>query len=375
MTPIMLLMIFPLLLVAGMKLWRPDNFSWLEGGVQFVFTAILITGLYMGGKYLEMSATEYWTGQVTSKHRDHGTYEQPYDCFCTTDSKGNRSCSTCYETHYTVKWYLKSTIGHIGIKSLDRTSRSVYNTPNPQSYVNAYVGEPCSIPNTYLNYVQAVESSLVHEDGTGTLAGGFKGLIPSYPQLHSIYKLNRVIPVGAKLPGGVKAWNESLSELMKYLGGSKQINLFLVVAKVSDPSYIHTLKASWLGGNKNDAVVVIGTDGEDKILWADVFSWSKEPMFDRVVREEIEKQGKLDKDVVLGIIQEATMAHYVRRPMAEFEYLKDEVDPPQWIIVVLVIISIGGSILMAFIFDRVDLDEKLFGRSSRRSYRFRNRRR
>ena len=365
MTPILLLLLFPFLTVVVMKIWRSENFTWVEAGAQILLSVILIVGVYQGGRYLEMTSVEFWNGQVTSKHRDHGTYEQAYDCFCTTDSKGNTSCQTCYETHYTVKWYLKSTVGRIGIKSLDRTSRSVYNTPNPKNYVDAYVGEPCSVTNSYLNYVQAATSSLFNRTGTPPEDFIKAGLLPAYPQLHSIYKLNHVQAIGVTVPK-LTEWNDTLAKILRSLGATKQINIFVLIVNTTDQSYIHALQQHWRGANKNDAVVVIGSSDGETIAWADVFSWSKEPEFDIIVRNEITKHGKLEKNAILGIIQEATVQHYVRQPMAEFEYLKDEIEPPTWVMVIALILAVPGSLLLAYVFDRVDLFGYGYGRSIRR---------
>ena len=116
MTPIFLFMLFPILVVIVMKIWRADKFSWLEAGTQLVLSLLCITALYMGGKYMEMTSVEFWTGTINSKTHSDGHYTTSY-C-CATDDKGNCT-STCYTDHYTREWYLKTTIGNIEPSSID----------------------------------------------------------------------------------------------------------------------------------------------------------------------------------------------------------------------------------------------------------------
>lgn len=358
MTALMLLMLFPVLLVICMKIFKPEQFSWSEAIVQLVFTGVLIFGVHTAGKYSEMSATEYWTGTVQSKQRDHDHYVRTYDCNCVSVSCGKncttRVCSTCYEDHYTVDWYLTSTIGKIRIDYIDSTSRSVYKKPDPVIYVNAVPGEACSRPNTYLNYVRAADLSLLNISDDGTVAKSHK--VPPYPQLYHVYKLNRVVSDGVNLPGGLAAWNLELENYMKNLGGLKQINIFVVFTKEQKTSYAQAVRARWLGGNKNDAVIVVGVQ-DNKITWADSFSWSKNARYDVEIRQEIGQLGELDKANFFHVVNETVLKYYERRPMAEFEYLKDEIDPPMWAMGILIAISIVGSLLLALLFYRIDLDQ------------------
>ena len=363
MTPILLLLLFPLLTVVGMKIWRPENFSWLEAGAQILLTVVVLVGVYQGGRYLEMSSVEYWNGQVNSKTHADGHYQTSY-C-CATDSKGNCT-STCYTDHYTRDWYLETTVGNITTSYIDTEWRSTRDSFESDRYWNgAYKGEPCSVTNTYLNYVQAAGSSLFNRNQTPPETFAKAGLLLDYPQRHDIYKLNHVHAMGVQLPE-IAEWNDTLGKMLRSLGAAKQINIFVIVVNTTDRSYIHAVQQHWRGANKNDAVIAIGSADGVTIQWADVFSWSKKAEFDVAVRNGITAHGKLEKNAILGIIQEATLSDYVRRPMAEYEYLKDEIDPPMWVLVILIILAVPGSLALAWFFDGYDLDARVFGRSSRR---------
>jgi hypothetical protein len=371
MTPIFLLMLFPILTIIVMKVWRPQQFSWLEAGTQFVLSLICISALYMGGKYMEMTSVEYWTGTVNSKTHEDGWYQTSY-C-CSTDSDGNCT-STCYTDHYTREWFLKTTIGNIETSSIDTEWRSSRDSFSSDKYWNgAYKGEACSKTNMYLNYVQAAKFSLHNRGGTSKEYAD-AGLLPEYPQIHGIYKLHRVLDLGVGVPQ-IDGWRLALDDHMKTLGGLKQINIFVVFVPTTNPSYTSALEAHWRGANKNDTIVVVGVDKATKTIgMVDVITWAKSATYKVNLIGELSKIKTLEADTFtpfLDTVADITMSDYDRRPMEEFIKLKHEIDPPFWILVLCLIFAVPGSLGLALLFDRIDLDAKVFGRSSSRFSRYR----
>ncbi len=363
MTPLFLLMLFPLLTIIVMKIWRSDKFSWLEAGTQLVLSLVCIIGLYMGGKYMEMSSVEFWTGTIQSKTYQDGHYTTSY-C-CATDKDGNCT-STCYTDHYTREWYLKTTIGNIGTSNIDTEWRMRRDGFDSDAYWNgAYKGEACSKTNTYLNYVQAAKFSLHNRSGTNA-AFAKAGLLPAYPQLHGIYKLDRVIDLGVGV-SNIDEWRSTLDDYMKTLGGAKQINIFVIFVPTTDPGYTAALEAHWRGANKNDTIIVVGVDkGSKSVGMIDVITWAKDPIYKINLIGDLLAVTKLDlygPSLFLKIVNDVTMRDYDRLPMATFEKLKDEIDPPLWVLILCIILAIPGSLALAYLFDRIDLDAKVFGRS------------
>ena len=380
MTPLFLLMLFPILTIVGMKIWRSEQFTWLEAGAQLLLTVVCVVGLYQGGRYAQMSSVEFWTGTVQSKSHDDGHYTTSY-C-CSTDSKGNCT-STCYTDHYTREWFLSTTIGQIETSSIDTESRMRRNGFDADQYWNgAYKGEACSRTNRYLNYVQAAEFSLLNRSGTSEQFSK-AGLLPAYPQLHGIYKLNRVLDWGVGMPSDVLVkWRAGLDDYMKTLGGLKQINIFVGLVPTTDPAYKSALEAHWRGANKNDTIIVVGVDKASKdIEMVDVITWAKDPIYKLTLIDELMAIETIEgsaSEPFLAKVNEITLKYYERRPMVEFEYLKDEIDPPTWVLILCIIFAIPGSLALAYLFDRIDLATVFSrggGRSSRRSSGIRLRRR
>lgn len=383
MTPILLLLLFPLLVVVGSKIWNSENFSWSEAGVQTVLTILLIVGGYHGGKALEMSSVEFWTGQVTGKTHEDGHYQTSYSCNCRTTGTGNNkteTCDTCYTDHYTRVWYLNTTLGKITTSDIDTESRSRRNNFASDSHWNeAYEGEACSITNTYTNYVAAAESSLHHRSGAKEK---WAGKLPAYPQLHGIYHLNRVHDLGAGIPN-LDKWRKRLDDFMRTLGGAKQINLMVYFVPTTDTTFKHALEAHWNGANKNDTIVIVGVDkGTKDITWVDAITWAKSDIYKSTIIDAFMDHKTITDgswEPMLAMLNETTLKLYERRPMAEFEHLAKEIKPPTWVMVILIIIAIPGSLVLAYVFHRIDLDAMISrsgrGGSFRRSSGIRIRRR
>src|SRR5882672_7970197 len=138
---LLLLMLIPLGTPWIVKLIFPKEIKWPELAVTIGVTAIVTVVVYFAGIAGVTWDKEIWNGQITGKERTHGSYVRSYSCNCTTTCYGSgnsrscsESCQTCYEDHYTVDWRAHSTLGDFQIEYLDRTSRRVYSTPDPQRY-------------------------------------------------------------------------------------------------------------------------------------------------------------------------------------------------------------------------------------------------
>jgi hypothetical protein len=313
------------------------------GGV-IVSTLILMAAAFGGAAY-KMSDTEVWNGEVTSKEREHGTYEQPYDCFCTTDSKGNRSCQTCYETHYTVEWTCHTTLDDFRIDKKDSTSRSVYRSPDPEFYVNIKKGDPVAQPRHYKNYIKAVPESILRPTPS-SLKAQYAGQIPAYPlNVYNFYSIDRVVPVGVNIPN-LREWDTALAEKLKTLGPTYQANVVVVITKIADPNYFYALQDAWLNGKKNDIVVVIGApEFPAKAQWVNIMALTKTDLFQVQLRDALLDLDSLTVNNVINTIDSNVRANFKRRSMKEFQYLESEIDPPTWVIVlaiVTIILSYAG---------------------------------
>lgn len=342
--------------VLGLRRFRPDMplgqlVGTCAGG--WLISALLLMAAFTVGKGFQTSDTEILNGQVTGKTREHGHYLRSYECNCTTTTtcsgtgtsrtcSDTRTCQTCYEDRYTVSWDCQSTIGEFRIEHLDRSSRSVYREPDPKRYASIAVGEPVARTNSYTNYIKAVPNSLFRP-AQETLRTRFASLIPAYPdRIHDIYRINRVVGAGLAVPQSGD-WNKALSDMLKTLGPTHEVNAVVVFAKTDDPNYFHALQDAWINGKKNDVVLVVGVDRFDKApLWVDVMALTKNSLFQVKLADRIQALDRLTPDTVVPVMADTIRSDFKRRPMADFKYLEAEIDPPAWLMWLTVILIVGA---------------------------------
>lgn len=328
--------------------------------IAFVPGAILIAITFAISYGSATQDTEVWSGQVVSKDRKHGTYEESYDCNCRSVTKrrsdgstySDRECDTCYRTHYTVKWTCDTTIGDFTIDSLDRTSRSVYNAPDPQRYTSIQKGDPVSKTNSYTNYVQAVPNSLFAAVD-GSTKQHFASILPAYPiNVYDLYRIDRFLTPGFSFADAPQ-WNHDIGLALRELGPTKQVNLIVVIAKTADRQYVAALREHWEGANKNDVVLVIGSLDGQKIEFVDVLSWTKNELFKIQLIDSVRELGIIERTRVMALAQNQIAKNFERRRMREFEYLSGEIDPSSTALTVLIVLLLVGYLGGALVLPRV----------------------
>lgn len=340
---LLLLVILPIPWVAQW-IW-PHNVKFSEIAIVTAISAVLTLTVYGAGRYAMMADIEMLNGQVLSKERHHGRYERSYECNCKqvcTNSSGHESCyskcDTCYETHYTVRWFVDTSVQQITIQERDSTSRSVYDDPNPTRYTEIQKGDPVTIPHWYVNYVKAAPDSLFHASRASGVA--FANKLPPYPgQVYDIYKLDRAVTVGVPVPD-LAEWNRDISKYLGTVGPSKQVNLIVVFVDTADSNYIHALSGNWIGGKKNDVTVVVGTTQYPTIDWVRVLAWTDREEFKVRLVHELEELTTIKRQEFLDVIKTRIDGMYQRKPMSDFKYLEYSFDPPVWVVVLSLVVGV-----------------------------------
>ena len=343
-----LLWLLALPIVLAVLIWvfrREYAGAWAPALGFCLIALIVISTAFFVSKGGQVRDIEIWNGKVISKERVHDTYEQPYECFCTTstDSNGNstRTCQTCYETHYTVEWKCITTVGQYQIEKFDKTTRRVYDSPDPARWLAIKENDPVAKRIPYINYVQAVPNSLF-TPASGDLKAKFKDLLPSYPDgVYDFYKVNRFLTPGIAVSDS-KQWDDDISIGLNDIGPGKQVNLIVVVAKTDDVNYEYALTDHWEGANKNDVVLVLGSKEYPKLDFVRVISWTKKENFKVQLRDAVMDKKVIDRSII-PLVFSHIENNFERRRMREFDYLDGEIDPPDWLIYVLIgLIFVGA---------------------------------
>ncbi|OGZ95953.1 MAG: hypothetical protein A3I44_05215 [Candidatus Sungbacteria bacterium RIFCSPLOWO2_02_FULL_51_17] len=363
---LLLLLLVPILIALGgflVSIVRGDRYYVItlrEFGVLIGLVVIVVVGGYFISRMASTYDVEVWSGRVAGKEKEWTSCEHsyscnPHQCNCSTDSKGVTTCSTCYDTCYEHvndwNWVLTtSNSEQVGIARIDR--RGSYEPPR---FTKARIGDPTALTHAYTNYIKANPWSLLRKQG---LAEKFKPLLPAYPaSIYDYHYVNRFMAAGsASIPvGEVAFWNRQLMELNADLGRKKQVNIIMLVVPTSDSAYVHALEEAWLGGKKNDFVVVFGAEHFPRIEWVRTMSWTRAEDLKVALVNDLQEIGTFERrDEIVAKLRTEIERSFVRRPMEDFEYLMAGIRPPTWALILLFVLGTGISIGCTVYFWRED---------------------
>jgi hypothetical protein len=316
--------IVPLLIAIGGYLFFGKRITVKELLLQlFIQTAVV--GIICSIVYYKNTTdTETWNGRVAAKTREKVSCGHSYPCRCRPVSCGKNCttvhCDTCYEHFYDVDWDVRTTLNE-GI-NIDRVDRQ--GLTEPPRWTSTKIGEPTSMPHSYTNYIKAAPDTIFRTQGTTAEA------MPTYPQsYYDYYRLDRLVQIGTAVPD-VAEWNKDLSELNADMGSAKQANIVITLVKGHGRDWYKTLERSWIGGKKNDVVLVIGLNSDDTIAWTETMAWTDYSYFRIKLRDDVLAIGKLDRAAIFAAIRDGVGKNFKRKPMSDFAYLAASVTPTGW---------------------------------------------
>lgn len=315
--------------------------TWPELAISVLLVCGISAGVYYSGIAYQTVDYEVLNGAVTSKARERVSCSHSYTCNCRTDSKGRTSCSTCYEHSHDYDWNVETTIGQF---TIDRVNRR--GDLEPPRWTAVQINEPVSRSSMYTNYIKGAPDSLFNKIEYSK--NKWVNLIPEYPiDEYDYWHIDRVLGQVDNLP----AWNEYLHQKLKTLGPKKQVNVIIVVTP-ADKTYADAIKYKWLGGKKNDVIVVIGSKDKTNVDWVEVVSWSKKNIFHVELRDAIVEQKTLTPVETIDTIAKHVEKNFHRMEMTEYEYLKNDIEPPVWVIVLAACLAVFGSLGITWFFHK-----------------------
>lgn len=350
------------IMVANVNRDRPN---WaLASLLAAAFTTCLFTTYYLGICY-GVHADDFCivNGHVTSaRFEEHWT--ETYTTVEThTDGKGHTT--TRVVTHvvdHPDSWAVHTTVGHVAISgsyywsvaSRFHANRQIpWHHGNQSSWGDGRVFEakwdgnpatiiPWSDSISVINWIKASRQSVYHST---SLQAGIQ--VPVYPSLTSVggrIKLPRVlgdvvIPADWKAP---MEWN--MDVLADQVGVSRQCNPILLLTR-QGPQFTESIQAGWLGGKKNDAIIILGVTEWPTVEWVKVVSWSKDTMLEPQLRDQLEGTSLMDTTGLMQALHDGLTQHFDRTRMHDFEYLKGDIRIPAWIpLVCLGFVFLAGMI-------------------------------
>jgi hypothetical protein len=316
--------------------------------VAFYFIAVGVT------RCSASSDTEIWNGVIAKKFEDTEHCCHSYPCNCRQVCSGtgkNRSCSTvcdtCYMHSHDIYWQANSSNG----ETVFHDGCNAPGTSPPQRWLQIKVGEPTAVEHRFTNYIKAAPDTILRRQGA---AAQFADLLPAYPRVYDHYRVRRFLFVGVPAPPNLTALDDRLDRINAELGRAKQVNMTVVVVKTGDQQYLEALTEHWLGGKKNDVVLVIGAPKFPELAWAGVMSWSQSEEMKLAIRDQVMDLKQFDGEQILKILDQQVNSKFVRKPMKDFEYLMAQVDPPWWSLLLIFVLGTIVSVILTVYFLKND---------------------
>ena len=317
--------------------------------------------------YTATGDVELWNGRVAKKVKELVSCEHSYSCNCRPSCSGSGKdevcttvCDTCYEHSNDWDWNLYTNNNEtVTIKRIDRRG-----SQEPPRWTQAQVMDPTALQHRFTNYVKASPDTILRRRG---VLKQFQNLVPAYPVgVYDYHYADRFVSVGVPEPNA-RDWNRLLQELNADLGPSKEVNIILVAVKTEDPVYQYALEEAWIGGKKNDLIVLLGVTDYPKISWVRVSSWSKSEDLKVELRDAVQEIGTMaDRGKLAETIRGLVVKKFIRRHMSEFKYLAAGLQPGTTVTIVLFIVGLLVQIGLLVYFYREDPFDTGYQRYGRR---------
>lgn len=347
--------IIPAILVAlGNYLFFNKKVVWQEVALQIGGIVLLMAAIVFGCSAGKKWDTEILNGHVVSKARHEVSCRHSYPCHCYTyecgDSKNPSTCThcdTCYEHDFDVDWDVEATTGmtqeEFSVNTIDSQGLQ-----EPPRWTQFKAGDPFMDTKSYQNYVKANADTIYKTHG---YQDRFAKAIPGYPISIGDYhtKLDRFLQVGVNMPDAT-SWSRDLTDLNCELGPKKQTNIIMLVTSGQPEEYYYGVKEAWIGGKKNDVIVMIDVATDGHINWTNTLSWAKNDIVRVKLRDDILAIGKMDRVLILRFMHDDIEQLFVRKRMREFEYLNSAIILSDaefwWMLIGAFLLSIGISVFV-----------------------------
>ena len=331
------------------KILFKHEFTLGEMGIQGGVTAVVLAILMFAGYQSQVHDTMIVNGTVTKLNPQRETCNMFWsdwpDGFCTnqytrqvrdgqtctTDSKGERTCVPKYKTQYrsVYPWERRYFVSTNIPTSYEISRVDAQGVNTPPRFAEIQIGDPASTSVSYTNYIKGASDTLFNVK--------YEDVPPiAYPRIHDYYKARRVIYFGAASSFDfVQQWDHDLAVLNSSIRATGANVIIAVTNNTQD--WAERLAQAWDAHNINDVVVTMGVEG-DRIVWADVRSWSSNELVDITIRDEILRIGVVDPQQINEAIRDAVTKHYNMQSMSDFEYLADDIPPPTWMYAIAALI-------------------------------------
>lgn len=342
---IILLPVF-FLFASALALWHRRRLTLDKFLITQAVSGLTLMCLFWMSEYQVGWDQEVISGRIQAKRQVTVSCQHSYSCNCvsTTDSRGNTTtiCATCWEHSEDYDWVLNTN----ALDEIIRIPRvDSQGTVPPPRWTQAVIQEPVALQHVFRNYLRYSPNSVLLDQ---TVWSAQKYPVPEYPlEITDFYHLDRFLTRGYTDPQAA-VWNQGLSEIAGDLGPTHQVNPLVLVVGSADTQWEHAVRQKWLGGKKNDVILLLGVPQPPRISWVRVISWTRREDFKIQLRDQVLEIGDISqRQAILQALRENIQTSFVRTRWREYEYLQDQYEPSTlttvMLIVIAALINLGGA--------------------------------
>lgn len=284
------------------------------------------------------SRTEHYTVRVQKSRRVFDRWESrnrwhESQWLCETDL--NQSFSISQESYNRIVARFGKTEPRLGRRRTgEHASRMIDGDPNDYWGVNINRWcEPVTRQKYFENRVKASPSVFSFVKVPTNI-----NVFP-YPQNNNIFHSDRLLGDARKLN------LLKFDQLNSFLGGRKKINLIIIGFKDADSMMAEYQRAAWIGGKKNDLVMMYNLNSSTKtVSWTRVFGWSESEVCKRNLESILLKADAFnDEDVLFDKIKTEIIANYTIKDWSKFDYLTIEPKTSHfvWFFIIMILTQSG----------------------------------
>jgi len=359
---------------------NPKQFTWQEWAVNTVI-CFAVAGVFHGCiAFNKTRDFETWSGQVTNVVRVPEWVEHYQIEHTETHTVGKVSYTTTWYSNHTEDhpehWIANTDLPDLEIEishpTFNEFKKKLGNTVSKvegvreTSRLHSYMlsGDPLDyvthnttriiIPVTnvysFKNRVKAASTLFSFPPVPSSVK------LPEYPVTEDPFKSERLVGSAVLLD------LNQFDQMNTRLGYSKKVNVIMVGLNSASEMYGKYLESKWIGGKKNDLVIVYGGSNKSP-TWVYAFSWTDKKTVLRMIEETVLNHGAINE--TLPKIEELIRKYYQIKNWHDFDYISIPLSG-RCVTIYVIFVTISQALLMWW-YSKNDITEYTLG--SGRRYR------
>lgn len=362
-----LILLIPVILGVVYYFITPEYF--ITVAKKTVLATVISLILFFSALYIDervkTTSIEYWNSFIAYAEYYEAWNEYIQQTCTKTDCDANNNCvTTTYDCSY-VKYHPEYWQAITTTKEIISITEAEYNnivkkfrntefeelnrdyyTNDGDKYYSTWNNDsitaiPATTKHTYQNRIKAANQSAFHfKKPTEKEINQYN--LKQYPKFYSNYEMPFILADTGITYNSIKG-NKLLRYYNAILGDKKQACVFFILFKNKPIEAAFYQEALWSGANKNEFVVCIGVDNNNKIKWCRPFSWTPIEKLKISVRNNIQDNKMLNILQHINYVCNEVNRQFVRRQFAEFKYLDVAISDITLIICagLIIVVSIG----------------------------------